>query len=86
MPADAADDQFIQNLGALIPRLPAESPAPVVPSRHDNPLKEMAWNIKKRWIIFRASRQVVGRYTASNNQELMRLALSNPRAMMENHV
>ena len=35
IPAEAADDQFIRNLGALIPRLPAERPATVVPSRQE---------------------------------------------------
>ena len=35
IPAQAADDQFIQNLGALIPRLPVERPTTVVPSRQE---------------------------------------------------
>ena len=32
IPAEAVDDQFVQNLGALIRRLAAERPAPRVPS------------------------------------------------------
>ena len=35
IPADAVDDQFIQNLGALIRRLSADEPARRVPSRQE---------------------------------------------------
>ena len=35
IPADAVDDQFIQNLGTLIRRLAAERPATRVPSRQE---------------------------------------------------
>ena len=34
-PADAVDDQFVQNLGTLIRRLSADEPARRVPSRQE---------------------------------------------------
>ena len=35
VPAEAADDQFIQNLGTLIRRLAADKPTVLVPSRQE---------------------------------------------------
>ena len=35
IPADAVDDQFVQNLGALIRRLSADEPARRVPSHQE---------------------------------------------------
>ena len=40
IPADAVDDQFVQNLGALIRRLPAERQAERVPSAEECPFRE----------------------------------------------